>query len=77
MGEQPIRPSVVDDVVVELTQIANEFRALEGRDAKAPEHKRHLEALEARAGRAAEGLPSRASSRCARARSACSTRSGC
>ena len=49
LGEQPIRPSVVDDVVVELTQIANEFRALE-RDAKSPEQKRHVDALEARAG---------------------------
>jgi RNA polymerase primary sigma factor len=57
LGDLPIRPSVVDDVVVELTQIDNEFRALErqhkaeggGRHAS-PEYKAALEALEARAG---------------------------
>jgi RNA polymerase primary sigma factor len=50
LGEQPIRPSVVDDVVVELTQLDNEFRALERAAARTPEHKQAIEALEARAG---------------------------
>ena len=49
LGELPIRPSVVDDVVAELTQIDNEFRAVERRE-KSPEQKQAIEALEARAG---------------------------
>jgi RNA polymerase primary sigma factor len=50
LGELPIRPSVVDDVVVELTQLDNEFRALERSGARVPEQKLAMEALEARAG---------------------------
>jgi RNA polymerase primary sigma factor len=49
LGELPIRPSVVDDVVAELTQIDNEFRAVERRE-KSPEQKLAMEALETRAG---------------------------
>jgi RNA polymerase primary sigma factor len=41
---------VVDDVVVELTQLDNEFRALERTAARTPEHKLAIEALEGRAG---------------------------
>jgi hypothetical protein len=58
LGDLPIRPSVVDDVVVELTHIDNEFRALErqqklsegGARHASPEHKAAIEALETRAG---------------------------
>jgi RNA polymerase primary sigma factor len=50
LGELPIRPSVVDDVVVELTQLDNEFRALERSGGRTPEHKLAMELLEARAG---------------------------
>jgi RNA polymerase primary sigma factor len=49
LGELPIRPSVVDDVVAQLTQLDNEFRALE-RQPRQPDYKQQLEALEARAG---------------------------
>jgi RNA polymerase primary sigma factor len=56
LGELPIRPSVVDDVVAELTQIDNEFRAVERQTPQAgarhasPEQKAAIEALETRAG---------------------------
>ncbi len=50
LGELPIRPSVVDDVVVELTQIDHAFRAQDRDQTRSPEHKQRLEALEARAG---------------------------
>jgi RNA polymerase primary sigma factor len=50
LGELPIRPSVVDDVVVELTQLDHEFRALERQPVRSPDQKHQLEALEARAG---------------------------
>jgi RNA polymerase primary sigma factor len=50
LGELPIRPSVVDDVVVELTQIDHGFRAADRDQARTPEQKQRLEALEARAG---------------------------
>jgi RNA polymerase primary sigma factor len=50
LGELPIRPSVVDDVVVQLAQIDHEFRAFEREHAKSPDHKQMVEALEERAG---------------------------
>jgi RNA polymerase primary sigma factor len=50
LGELPIRPSVVDDVVVELTQIDHGFRAIDRDQTRSPEQKHRLEALEARAG---------------------------
>jgi RNA polymerase primary sigma factor len=54
LGELPIRPSVVDDVVTELTLIDNEFRTLERHHStprqSSPEHKAAVEALETRAG---------------------------
>jgi RNA polymerase primary sigma factor len=50
LGTLPIRPSVVDDVVVQLAQIEHEFRAHERDTSRTPEHKQALEALEARAG---------------------------
>jgi RNA polymerase primary sigma factor len=50
LGELPIRPSVVDDVVVELTKLDQEFRALERQPSRHPDYKQQLEALEARAG---------------------------
>jgi RNA polymerase primary sigma factor len=50
LGELPIRPSVVDDVVAELTQIDHLYRALDRDAARTPDHKQALDALEARAG---------------------------
>ncbi len=50
LGELPIRPSVVDDVVVELTQLDHAFRALDRDTSRLPEHKQALDALEERAG---------------------------
>jgi RNA polymerase primary sigma factor len=50
LGELPIRPSVVDDVVVQLTQIDHEFHALDREPSRTPEHRHAVEAIEARAG---------------------------
>jgi RNA polymerase primary sigma factor len=59
LGELPIRPSVVDDVVAELTRIDNEFRALERQQERGPEHRLAVEALEARAGMARKAFQRR------------------
>ena len=50
LGELPIRPSVVDDVVVQLTQLDHEFHALDREPSRTPEHRHAVEAIEARAG---------------------------